>query len=50
VNPVVAVTAGWALLGERITPQMAVGGAAIVGSVALVIRARAPDSQPDVAA
>ncbi|HEV3378804.1 MAG TPA: EamA family transporter [Thermoleophilaceae bacterium] len=40
VNPVVAVAAGWALLGERITIEMAVGGAVIVGSVALVIRAR----------
>jgi drug/metabolite transporter (DMT)-like permease len=41
VNPVVAVTAGWALLGERITTQMAIGGAVIVASVALVIRGRA---------
>ena len=40
VNPVVAVTIGWALLDERVTPQMAVGGALIVGSVALVIRSR----------
>jgi drug/metabolite transporter (DMT)-like permease len=42
VNPVVAVAAGWALLGERVTAEMAVGGAVIVGSVALVIRARGP--------
>jgi drug/metabolite transporter (DMT)-like permease len=42
VNPVVAVAAGWALLGERVTAEMAVGGALIVGSVALVIRARRP--------
>ncbi len=40
VNPVVAVAVGWALLNERVTPQMAIGGALIVGSVALVIRAR----------
>jgi drug/metabolite transporter (DMT)-like permease len=40
VNPVVAVTAGWALLGERVTPQMAIGGAVVVGSVALVIQRR----------
>jgi drug/metabolite transporter (DMT)-like permease len=40
VNPVVAVGVGWALLDERVTWQMAVGGALIVGSVALVIRAR----------
>jgi drug/metabolite transporter (DMT)-like permease len=44
VNPVVAVAAGWALLGERITTEMAVGGAVIVGSVALVIRARRPEA------
>ena len=43
VNPVVAVAAGWALLGERITTEMAAGGAVIVGSVALVIRARRPE-------
>jgi drug/metabolite transporter (DMT)-like permease len=43
VNPVVAVTAGWALLGERITTQMAVAGAVIVGSVAMVIRAPRPE-------
>jgi drug/metabolite transporter (DMT)-like permease len=43
VNPVVAVAAGWALLGERITTKMAVGGAVIVASVALVIRARRPE-------
>jgi len=44
VNPVVAVAAGWALLGERITTEMAVGGVVIVGSVALVIRARRPEA------
>lgn len=43
VNPVVAVAIGWALLGERITAEMAVAGAVIVGSVALVIRARRPE-------
>ena len=40
VNPVVAVAVGWALLDERLTSQMAIGGALIVGSVALVIRSR----------
>ena len=44
MHPVVAVAAGWALLGERITTEMAVGGAVIVGSVALVIRARRPEA------
>jgi drug/metabolite transporter (DMT)-like permease len=42
VNPVVAVATGWALLGERVSPQMAVGGAVILASVALVVRARSP--------
>jgi drug/metabolite transporter (DMT)-like permease len=46
VNPVVAVAAGWALLGERVTTEMAVGGAVIVGSVALVIRSRRPKAEP----
>jgi drug/metabolite transporter (DMT)-like permease len=40
VNPIVAVTVGWALLGERISAQMAVGGVVIVASVALVIQGR----------
>ena len=40
VNPVVAVTVGWALLGERITAQMAAGGLVIVASVALVVQGR----------
>ncbi len=39
VNPVVAVFLGWALLGEEITLQMLVSGAAIVVSVALIVRA-----------
>ncbi|WP_262903279.1 EamA family transporter [Hymenobacter psoromatis] len=36
VNPVVAVLLGWALLGEKMTVQMLVGAAVIVGSVVLI--------------
>jgi drug/metabolite transporter (DMT)-like permease len=38
VNPIVAVVLGWALLGEGITVQMALAAAAIVFSVALILR------------
>jgi drug/metabolite transporter (DMT)-like permease len=40
VNPVVALAVGAALLGERVTAPMAVGGALILGSVALVVTHR----------
>lgn len=36
VNPVVAVLLGWAVLGEKLTGQMLVGAAVIVGSVVLI--------------
>ena len=36
VNPVVAVLLGWAMLGEKMTAQMLVGAAVIVGSVVLI--------------
>ena len=36
VNPVVAVLLGWAMLGEKMTGQMLVGAAVIVGSVVLI--------------
>jgi len=36
VNPVVAVLLGWVLLGEKMTVQMLVGAAVIVGSVVLI--------------
>jgi drug/metabolite transporter (DMT)-like permease len=39
VNPVVAVVLGAILLGERITATTVIGGAVIIASVALVIRA-----------
>jgi drug/metabolite transporter (DMT)-like permease len=39
VNPVVAVLLGWAMLGEKLTPQMLAGAAVIVGSVVLITAA-----------
>jgi drug/metabolite transporter (DMT)-like permease len=39
VNPVVAAVLAWGLLGEEITPRMLASGAAIVVSVALIVRA-----------
>ena len=38
VNPVVAVALGWALLSETVTWSMAIAAAAIVASVAFVVR------------
>lgn len=49
VNPVVAVLLGAILLGERITLTTAIGGAVIIASVAVVIRAE-PHSEPDAIA
>jgi drug/metabolite transporter (DMT)-like permease len=46
VNPIVAVFLGWALLGEEITAQMAVAGASIVVSVALIVRASGASPEP----
>ncbi|HXF98294.1 MAG TPA: EamA family transporter [Gaiellaceae bacterium] len=46
VNPVVAVALGWLLLGEEITPQMLAAGAAVVASVALIVRASAEAPEP----
>ena len=46
VNPVVAVVLGAILLGEQVTVTTLIGGAVILGSVALVIRAE-PPSHPD---
>jgi drug/metabolite transporter (DMT)-like permease len=46
VNPIVAVVLGWALLGEEITLQMAVAGAAVVVSVAMIVRASSAQLEP----
>jgi drug/metabolite transporter (DMT)-like permease len=46
VNPVVAVFLGWLLLDEEITLQMAVAGAAVVVSVATIVRASGDAIEP----
>ena len=51
VNPAVAVTLGALFLAEPLTPSVLVGGAVIIGAVALVITAesrtrRRPDAIP----
>jgi len=43
VNPIIAVFLGWLLLGEDITPRTVAAGAAIVGSVALIVRKSASE-------
>ena len=49
VNPVVAVVLAAILLGERITPTTIIGGAVIIASVAVVIRAE-PQAESEVVA
>jgi drug/metabolite transporter (DMT)-like permease len=46
VNPVVAVALGWALLGESVTVQMALAGAAVLVSVAMILRASGASVEP----
>jgi drug/metabolite transporter (DMT)-like permease len=46
MNPIVAVALGWLLLGETITLQMAVAGAAVVVAVALILRASGAALEP----
>ncbi len=38
VNPLVAVLLGWAILSERIGPNVLAGAALVVGSIAVVVR------------
>jgi drug/metabolite transporter (DMT)-like permease len=40
VNPVVAATLGWLLLGERLTPGAIIGGALVLVSVVLLLASR----------
>jgi drug/metabolite transporter (DMT)-like permease len=48
VNPLVAVLLGWLILSEPVTTSTVAGGAIIVGSVAVVVRAElAPQRQAD---
>ncbi len=46
VNPIVAVALGWALLEESITVQMVVAGAAVLTSVAMIVRASGARLEP----
>lgn len=46
VNPIVAVALGWLILGEDITAQMVVAGAAVLVSVAVIVRAGSADLEP----
>ena len=46
VNPVVAVALGWLILDEEVTVQMLVAGAAVLGSVALIVRSGGTSLSP----
>jgi drug/metabolite transporter (DMT)-like permease len=46
VNPVIAVALGAAFLGEEVTLQMALSGAVILGSVALILRTSGAALEP----
>jgi drug/metabolite transporter (DMT)-like permease len=46
VNPIVAVFLGWLLLDEEITLRMAIAGAAVVVSVALIVRTSGEALEP----
>jgi drug/metabolite transporter (DMT)-like permease len=48
VNPMVAISLGWLLLGERVTLTTLAGAALVVGSVATVVRHESPaEPQPE---
>ncbi|HSG13352.1 MAG TPA: EamA family transporter [Gaiellaceae bacterium] len=46
VNPIVAVALGWLLLSESITLQMVLAGAAVLVSVAMILRASGAQLEP----
>jgi drug/metabolite transporter (DMT)-like permease len=46
VNPIVAVALGWLLLGESITLQMVLAGAAVLVSVAMILRVSGAQLEP----
>lgn len=46
VNPIVAVTLGWLILDESITGQMFAAGAAVLVSVAVILRTGATSLEP----
>jgi drug/metabolite transporter (DMT)-like permease len=47
VNPVIAVLLGWAILDEEVTLAVVVGAAAIVLSVAMVVRRESGRGDPE---
>jgi drug/metabolite transporter (DMT)-like permease len=46
VNPIVAVALGWLILGEDVTLQMVVAGAAVLVSVAVILRSGGTSLEP----
>ena len=46
VNPIVAVALGWLILGEDVTAQMVVAGAAVLVSVAVILRSGGTSLEP----
>jgi drug/metabolite transporter (DMT)-like permease len=46
VNPIVAVALGWVVLDEEVTTQMLVAGAAVIVSVAVILRSGATSLAP----
>ncbi|MGH3065005.1 MAG: EamA family transporter [Gaiellaceae bacterium] len=46
VNPIVAVLLAWALLGDAVTMQMVVAGAAVIVSVATILRSSRTTVEP----
>jgi drug/metabolite transporter (DMT)-like permease len=46
VNPIVAVALGWLILDESVTAQMAVAGAAVLVSVAVILRSGGTSLEP----
>ena len=50
VNPVIAVLLGWAILEEEITAAVVIGAAAIVLSVAMVVRRESTDPEAPIQA
>jgi drug/metabolite transporter (DMT)-like permease len=49
VNPVVAVFLGWLILSEAVTMPIVIGGAVVVGAVAIVVSAERQKAQADQA-
>jgi len=49
VNPIVAVVLGWAVLGEPLTPRIALAAGVIVGAVAIITTQKAKSAAPSPA-